>query len=101
MSEPGDRLAGRDMPVLDTSNPANLEAWFGNFGYDERLRKVLLGNCKEIVRARYTLANEKVSEARIDDLAHLHDSYLDFLVASLKGREAREDNVIASLTAGA
>lgn len=89
------------MPVLDASDPASLEAWFGNFGYDERLRKVVLSNAKEIVRARYALANEKISESRTDDLSNLHDSYLDFLVNSLNGRRAREDNVLASLRVGA
>ena len=96
MTETGDRLAVREMPEYDSADPADLEAWFGNFGYDERLRKVVLSNCKEIVRARYELAKEKISESRIDDLAHVHDNYLDFLVASLNGRRLREQNVLAS-----
>lgn len=94
--ENGDRLSDREMPEVDYANPADLEAWFGNFGADERYRKVILCNCKEIVRARYEIAGEKCSESRIDDLAHLHDSYLDFLVNSLKGRRLREVNVTES-----
>lgn len=92
----GDRLSDREIPAVDFQDPADLEAWFGNFGADERYRKVILCNCKEIVRARYELAKEKISESRIDDLAHLHDSYLDFLVNSLEGRRLRETNVNAS-----
>jgi hypothetical protein len=99
----GDRLAERqDIPIIPeslavgSSDPAELEAWYGNFGMDERMRKVVLCNCKEIVRARYVVANEKISETRIDDLAHVHDNYLDFLVASLKGRRLRENNVLSS-----
>ena len=81
------------MPLCDTENPAALEAWFGPGGYDEKLRKILLANCKEIVRARHTVAEAKISETRIDDLAHLHDSYLDFVIGNLNGRRLREEEV--------
>lgn len=96
MTEPGDRLEGR-MPLCDESDPASLEAFYGNFGYAEAWRKCVIANCKEIVRARYTLANEKISESRIDDLAHVHDLYLDFLTTHLKGRRIREENVLQSM----
>lgn len=94
--ENGDRLADRPIPVADTEDPAELEAYYGNYGVGDNLRKVCLANCKEIVRARYAVGKEKISESRIDDLAHLHDNYLDFLTTHLKGRTARERNVLSS-----
>lgn len=94
--EPGDRI-GERMPVCDVTDAGDLESWYGPFGFYDNLRKVCISNCKEIVRARYALANEKISESRIDDLAHVHDLYLDFLTTHLKGRRIREENVLASI----
>lgn len=92
MSESGDRI-GERMPVIDLSNPAEVEAFYGNFSFCDHWRKTVLANCKEIVRAKYELANSKISESRIEDLARTHDIYLDFLIEHLKGRTVREDNV--------
>ena len=85
------------IPLCDTSNPADLEAWFGNFGYADHFRKVVLANCKEIIRAK---ATEKVTEARIDDLARISDFYVDFLIQCLDGRRLREQNVRDSIARG-
>lgn len=82
------------IPACDTTNPADLEAWFGNFGYAEIFRKSVLASCREIARAR---ATEKISEAKIDDLARVSDLYLDFTIQLLNGRRLREQNALDSL----
>ncbi len=81
------------IPFCDTSNPGDLEAWFGNFGYADHFRKVVLASCREIARSRST---DKLSEAKLDDLARTSDIYVDFLIQCLNGRRAREENVLAS-----
>jgi hypothetical protein len=81
----------------DPTNPGDLEAWFGPFAHGEHFRKVILASCREAVRADYTLRQEKVSEARLDDLARTHERYIDWLVYTLNGRRLREQNVLASL----
>ena len=81
----------------DVNDPASLEAWFGGFGHAEHFRKVVLATAREAERAKATAAETKVSEARLDDLARTSDLYVDYLIATLKGREAREQNVLASM----
>jgi hypothetical protein len=80
------------IPTCDTSNPADLEAWFGPFGFVDHFRKVVLGSCKEIERAKNTTA----SEAKLDTLSHVNDMYVDFLIQCLNGRRLREQNVLDS-----
>ena len=85
------------LPLCDTSNPADLESWFGQFGYDQYFRKVVLANCAEIVRAT---ATEKLTEARLSDLSHTHPLYVQFLTDCLNGRRLREQNVRDSIAGG-
>lgn len=87
--ESGDRVGDR-MPEVDLSNPGDLEAFYGPFGYADHWRKVCLANCREIIRAGAALGNQRVSEARIDDLARTHSIYLQFLTDHLNGRRIRE-----------
>lgn len=87
----------RELPMWDENDPASLEAFFGNFGHAEHFRKVVLARAVETERARAVVRNEKVSEARLADLARSSDTYVDYLIATLKGREARERNVLSSL----
>lgn len=100
MTESGDRI-GERMPVIDLTNPGEVEAFYGNFSFCDHWRKTVLSNCKEIVRAKYELAGAKISESRIEDLARTHDIYLDYLTEHLKGRTIREDNVRETLRTGA
>ena len=86
-----------NLPVCDTTNPADLEAWFGNYGFADHFRKIVLSSCREIARAR---ATEKITEARLDDLAHTDGLYIDFLIQCLDGRRLREQNVRDSLCRG-
>lgn len=80
----------------DPTDPASLEAWFGNFGHAEHFRKVVLASCREIERAKATRAEAKVSEARLDDLARTSDTYVQYLVATLNGRVLREKEHLAA-----
>jgi hypothetical protein len=80
----------------DANDPASLEAFFGNFGHAEHFRKVVLASAREAVRAEYAVKNEKVTEARLDDLARTHPKYVDWLTYTLTGRVLREKNVLAS-----
>ncbi len=93
-----DRTTGEEIegiPGCDMTNPASLEAWYGNFSFFEPFRKVVLAQCKEIERAKAT-GEKKVTEARLEDLARVSDVYVQFLVDHLRGRELREKNVLDS-----
>ena len=85
------------IPTCDTSDPASLEAWYGPFGWADHLRKLVLSNCAEMIRAAAAVEGAKLSEARVGDLAHTHELYLDFLLQSLHGRTLREQNVRDSI----
>lgn len=95
MTTPGDRLGTR-LPDFDFNDPAQLEALFGNFGFSDHWRKIVLANCREIERAKAATTEGKVTEARLDDLARLHPSYIDFITEHLDGRALRERNVLDS-----
>ena len=88
------------IPTCDTSNPASLEAWYGPFGWADHFRKMVLANCAEMIRAAAAVEGAKISETRINDLAHTHELYLDFLLQSLTGRTLREQNVRDSIGQG-
>jgi hypothetical protein len=95
-----DRI-GDKLPLCDTENPADLEAFYGPGGFVEPLRKIVLSNCREIERAKAIAENQKTTESRLDDLAHVNSAYVDFIIAHLEGRRLREENVIQSLRRGA
>lgn len=78
------------LPECDFTNPGDLAAWYGNFGYDEKFRKVRLANARELIRARAALVEATISEARIDDLARQEKTYLDYLAYNLRGRQIYE-----------
>ena len=80
----------------DGSDAASLEAWFGLFSHAEHFRKVVLASCREAERAKAAERGEKVSEARLDDLARTSDVYVQYLIDTLDGRKLREENVLAS-----
>ena len=80
-----------EFPRCDTSDPAQIEAWFGPFGFCDHWRKCILANCREIIRATNALGGSKLSEARIDDLARIHPNYIGFLTENLEGRRIREE----------
>jgi hypothetical protein len=59
----------------------------------EDWRKVVLATCRELIRSGAAMSGKKLSEARIDDLARMHHSYLEFLEMSLRGKVKWERNV--------
>ena len=85
------------LPACNTNDPADLEAWFGNFGFSDHFRKVVLASCKEVERAKAVERNEKITVDRLDDLARTSDAYVSFLVENLNGRRLREQNVRDSM----
>lgn len=81
-----------DIPEFD-EDPALLSAMFLGYAQQEQWRKVVLATCRELVRAGAATAGRRLSEARIDDLARMHRSYLEFLEKSLRARVQFERNV--------
>lgn len=77
-----------EVPACDFSDAGQLFAWFGNFGVAPDYRKAVLSGCEEVIRAKFTLAGQSVTEHRLDVLAHQHDAYLAFLQFCLDGRRA-------------
>lgn len=84
------------VPECDLNDPAQVEAWFGNFSWFEHYRKCVLSNCEELVRAKAALDDMKITETRITSLARQHPNYLAFLENGLQGRIVREQNVLDS-----
>lgn len=87
---------GGNLPALDLEDPAQLEAWYGNFAFFDHYRKSILSQCYELVRAQVP-EGQKWTEARIENEARQHPIYLDFLAEHFNGRHQREINVLASL----
>jgi hypothetical protein len=85
------------------SDPAQVETWFepGTASLGEHIRSAVKSNCAEIIRAEYAERNEKISEARIDDLSKTHEAYYAVLRDLIVGRTERNRNRIASLRNGA
>ena len=80
----------------DRTDPGSMEAWFGPFGHAEHFRKVVLATARENERAKAVMRDQKVSEARLDDLARTSDLYVQWLIDTLSARQARETNVMES-----
>jgi hypothetical protein len=95
-----DEALGGNLPALDLTDPANLEAFYGNFAFFDHYRKSILSQCYEMVRATVP-TGEKWTEAKIENYARQHPVYLDFLATHFRGREQRERNVWESLRNGA
>jgi hypothetical protein len=74
------------IPDRETDTPEELAAWFSGYSMFEMYRKVLLANCRELVRARFAVNGEKITEARLDDLGRLEPAYLNYLERGLHGR---------------
>jgi hypothetical protein len=96
-----DEALGGNLPALDLTDPANLEAFYGNFAFFDHYRKSILAQCHELLRGKYASENEKVTETRLENEARVHPIYLDFLAEHFNGRQKREQNVFDSLRNGA
>lgn len=80
-------------PDRESDDPAVLAAWYSGWAFAEVYRKVVLAQCREIVRAQYVLRKERITEARLDDLARTHPIYLSYLEKHLRGRILWEEEV--------
>jgi hypothetical protein len=78
------------VPDRESDAPEVLAAWYSGFSFAEHYRKVVQAQSRELVRAQYAANAEKITEARLDDLARLHPLYLDFLARHLTGRQKWE-----------
>lgn len=93
MTDNGDRLASTTIPEVNLTDPASLEAFYGNYGFFEIWRKIVLSNAMEIVRATMIVAGEKPTDKRMENLGRTHPVYLDFIGRHLEGRRMREEMV--------
>ena len=80
----------RAWPPAPDAAPEILAAWHGSFGFTDWFRKVILSDCKLVERAKAESTGEKMTEAKLDDLAHTSDDYVAYLTAALEGRIAYE-----------
>ena len=65
---------------------AALWAKYGTGGVADHLRKSELSRIKEVLRATAATAGTKVTEAALDDGAHDHPDYRDFLALAIAER---------------
>src|SRR6266702_1032125 len=70
-------LAERDEIVAQLSR---LRAVYSNGGTFDALRKIELSKAANLVRAQATLENKRVTESYLDEMAHVADAYVDFIV---------------------
>jgi len=71
-------------------DPAVLAALYSGYAMYEAWRKIVLAACKELIRGS---SPTKLTESRIEDLAHVHRSYLEFMEIHLRGRVKWEREV--------
>jgi len=83
------------VPERDGDDYATLAAWYSGFAFCEQFRKVVLSQAKEALRGAMALQDIKVTESRLDDLAHTHQSYLAYLTVHLQGRMRWEEEYLA------
>jgi len=73
-------LAERDELVAKV---ARLRARHGPFGLFDAERKVALATAAALVRGQAALEQRKITESAIEEGAHTHSSYVDFITAAL------------------
>lgn len=65
---------------------ADLRARFGSFGTWDHLRKVELSRLKGLIRALATRHGRKMNNEQVDEEAHAHPDYIDFITAATMQR---------------
>ncbi len=65
---------------------ADLRARYGPFGTFDHLRKIELARLAGLVRAQATRDGVKVTAAEVDDNAHSHPDYREFIAAATNQR---------------
>src|SRR5258706_11605351 len=73
-------LAERDELVAQV---ARLRAKHGSFGTWDSERKIALAAAAALVRGQASLEQKRITESAIDEGAHTHPSYVDFIIASI------------------
>src|SRR6184192_102220 len=85
---------------------ARLRAIHGAGGTYGDLRKIELSKAAAVVRAQATLEGKKVTEAYLDEMAHVSDSYVAFITGSTSERadwilhEARLEGIDFTINRG-
>lgn len=86
------RVGEVEVPEPD-DDPAVLAAFYSGYAMYDVWRRIVLATCKELVRGSAAIAGQKMTEARLDDLAHVHPAYLRFMEVHLAGRVRWEREV--------
>ena len=76
-------LSERDVLVEQV---ADLRAKFGPFGTFDHLRKIELSRIKSVVRLQAMQDNRKMNNDQVDEEAHEHPDYTQFVVQATKDR---------------
>lgn len=83
------------IPEPDPDEYHELAAFYSGYAFYEVYRKTVLAACRELVRAGAGVSGQRISEARIDDLARQRPEYLEFLTKHLQGRMRWEQAFLA------
>ena len=80
---------------------ATLRAVYGSFGTFDHLRKIELSRLKGLVRAQATRDKVKLNNDQVDDDAHAHADYIDFIRQATTDRAkwVRLENQIEAVSA--
>lgn len=95
--DPIDQLLDERSVLVD--RVADLRARYGSFGTFDHLRKIELSRICGLIRAQATRDKRKMNNDQVDEEAHAHPDYIDFITAATKGRaewvrlEARIDAI--------
>jgi hypothetical protein len=65
---------------------ADLRARFGSFGTFDHLRKIELSRLSGLIRAQATRDKRKMNNDQVDEEAHAHADYIDFITEATKQR---------------
>jgi hypothetical protein len=76
-------LARRAQLIRDV---ADLRARYGSFGTFDHLRKIELSRLCGLIRAQATEAGDRISNDVVDERAHAHPDYIDFIATATKER---------------
>lgn len=82
--EPLDRLLDERRGLIE--KVADLRAKYGSFGTFEHLRKIELSRLKSLVRIQSMRDNRKMNNDQVDEEAHEHPDYTQFVVEATRAR---------------
>ena len=90
-----------DERTLLVEKVADLKAVYGSFGTFDHLRKIELSRLKGLVRAQATRDKVKLNNDQVDDDAHAHIDYIEFIRQATTDRAkwVRLENQIEAVSA--